>query len=221
MFLAKTRSAEIPLFIAYILLLHVSNAVFDFVVGPYATHHINNPYLEALVGPVWTVIFWILPTFLYIIYVNQCNPFTYLRLTTNIGKGLLWALAGSLWFVLGLCYRHFLQGIPINLHLGFGTWLNMIVLVGFFEEIPLRGLVFQKLNEFMSFWQESLLGSFLFVCLHIPYWISIGKPLFSFPSTALYIFVFAFILCFVLKRSGSLWGCIIIHGLNDLLSLIV
>lgn len=217
MFLAKTRSLEIPLFIAYILLLLVSNIVYDFVV----TRSITNPYLQALVGPVWTVIFWIIPTFLYIIYVNQCNPLAYLKLTTNIGKGLLWAVAGGLWFVLGISYRHFLQGAPINLHLSFGTWLNMIVLVGFFEEIPLRGLVFQKLNELLGFWPASLLGSFVFVCLHIPYWISIGKPLISFASTALYIFVFACLLCFVLKRSGSLWGCIIIHGLNNLLGLVV
>lgn len=221
MFLAKTRSSEIPWFIAYILLLLASNVVHDFVVGPYVTHYITNPYLEALVSPVWSVMFWIIPTFLYIIYVNQCNPLAYLKLTTSTGKGLLWALAGGLWFVLALGYRHLLQGIPINLHLGFGTWLNMIVLVGFFEEIPLRGLVFQRLNEFLGFWPASLLGSFVFVCLHIPYWISIGKPVFYFLSAGLYIFVFAFILCFVLKRSGSLWGCIIIHGLNDLLSLIV
>jgi uncharacterized protein len=97
----------------------------------------------------------------------------------------------------------------------------MIVRVGFFEEIPCRGLVFQKLNELLGFWPASLLGSFVFVCLHVPYWISLGTPLFSYPYTALYIFVFAWLLCFVLKRSGSLWGCIIIHGLNGLLSLIV
>ena len=96
----------------------------------------------------------------------------------------------------------------------------MVVLVGFIEEIPVRGLVFQKLNEFMGFWQASAPGSFIFVCLHIPYWISIGKSISSYPYSALYIFVFAMILCFVLKRSGSLWGCIIIHGVNDLLSLI-
>jgi membrane protease YdiL (CAAX protease family) len=73
----------------------------------------------------------------------------------------------------------------------FGTWLNMIVRVGFFEEIPCRGLVFQKLNELLGFWPASLLGSFVFVCLHVPYWISLGTPLFSYPYTALYIFEFA------------------------------
>jgi hypothetical protein len=117
MFLAKTRSWEIPLFLAYMLLLFVSNIANDFVVRPYVTRSIPNPYLQALVGPVWTAMFWIISTILYLIYMNQRNPLAYVKLTTNLGKGLLWALAGGLWFVLALSYRHLLQGIPINLHL--------------------------------------------------------------------------------------------------------
>src|SRR5579885_2180817 len=143
MFIAKTRNLEISLFIAYILLLFVSNVMSDFVVRPYVTYHINNPYLAALISPLWTAIFWIILPLLYITYVNRRNPLVYLKLTTHIGKGVLWALAGCLWFALAISYRHFLQGIPFN-HLSFDTWLNMIILVGFFEEIPMRGLLFQK-----------------------------------------------------------------------------
>jgi membrane protease YdiL (CAAX protease family) len=212
MFLAKTRRVEIPWFIAYLLLVFASRAVADIVVWPsVVSRYITNPYLEPLVSALWRILFWVIPAFLYLIYVNRCNPWTSLKLTTNIGKGLLWALAGCLWFALALSFRHVLQGIPINLKLGFGDWLDMVVLVGFVEEIPFRAFVFQKLNEFMGFWPASLLSSFLFMCMHLP----------ASPYTALYIFVFAWILCVVLKRSGSLWGCIIIHGLNDLLSLIV
>ncbi|HLG65871.1 MAG TPA: type II CAAX endopeptidase family protein [Ktedonosporobacter sp.] len=220
MFLAKTRILEIPLFLAYIFLLFAATVMSDFVIDPYVTHHINNPYLANSLDLLWTLIFRIILPLLYIISVNRCNPLTYLKLTANIGKGALWALAGCLWFALAIGYRHFLQGLPFN-HLSFDTWLNMIILVGFFEEIPMRGLLFQKLHEFMGFWQASALSSLLFVCLHFPYWLSIGKSPLYFLSAGLYIFVLACILCFVLKRSGSLWPCIIIHGLNDLLSLIV
>ncbi|HZO74938.1 MAG TPA: type II CAAX endopeptidase family protein [Ktedonobacteraceae bacterium] len=220
MLIAKNRNLEIPLLMAYVLLLFISNVTSDFIVRPYITLHLNNPYLANFIGTLLTVIFWIILPLLYITYVNRCNPLAYLKLTTNIGKGALWALAGCLWFALTTGYRHFLQGLPFN-HLSFDTWLNMVILVGFVEEIPMRGLVFQKLNEFMGFWQASLLSSFLFVCLHFPYWLSIGKSPLYFLSAGLYIFVFACILCFVLKRSRSLWPCIIIHGLNDLLSLIV
>ena len=219
MFLAKTKNWEIPLFIAYILLLHGASAINVFVVDPHVTRYVSNPYVQALVGFTSALVVRIVATFLYIIYVNQCNPFTYLKLTTNIRKGLLWGLAGSSILIVGLCCRHLLQGTPLHLNLGV-DWLNLGVLVGFFEEIPFRGLVFQKLNEYMGFWPASLLGSFLFVCLHIPYWISLDKPLSSFPYNSLYIFVFALLMCFVLKRSGSLWGCIILHGVNDLVSLI-
>lgn len=145
----------------------------------------------------------------------------YIEPNTNPGKGLLWIAAGILWFVGALGYRHLLQGRPINLHLGFGTWLNMVMLAGFIEEIPLRGVVFQKLNESLNFWSAGSISSFVFVCLHFPYWISIGVPLSSFLIASLSIFVLALFLCFVLKRSGSLWADIVIHGLNNLLSLLV
>jgi len=212
MCVAKTRRAEIPWFLAYLLLVFAARVVADVVVWPYVvTRTITNPYLDPLVSALWRILFWILPTFLYLIYVNQCNPWTYLKLTTNLGKGLLWSLAGCLWFAVALSYRHVLQGIPIHLHLGFGTWLDVVVLVGFMEEIPFRGLVFQKLNEFMGFWPASLLSSCFFMCLHLP----------TSPYTALYVLGFAWMMCVVLKRSGSLWACIMIHSLNDLLSLVV
>ena len=212
MFVAKTRRGEFPCFLAYLLLVFGAHLVAEYVVWPdVVLRTITNPYLEPLVSALWRFLFWIVPTLLYLFYVNGGNPWTYLKLTTNLGKGLLWALGGALWFTVALSYRHVLQGSPINLHLGFGAWLDMVVLVGLVEEIPFRGFVFQKLHEFLGFWPASLLSSLLFVCLHLP----------TSPYTALYIFVFAWILCVVLKRSGSLWGCILIHSLNDLLSLIV
>jgi hypothetical protein len=113
---AKTRRGEIPWFLAYLLLLFTSHLVAEYVVWPdVVSRSITNPYLEPLVSALWRILFWIIPTFLYLIYVNQCNPWTYLKLTTNLGKCLLWALAGCLWFALALSYRHVLQGIPINL----------------------------------------------------------------------------------------------------------
>ncbi len=218
MFFAKTKNWEIPLFIAYILFLHIVSALNVFVVDPNVTRYVSNPSVQALVGFTSALVVRIGATFLYIISVNRCNPFTYLKLITNRRKGLLWGIAGSSILIVGLCCRHVLQGTSLNLNLGF-NWFNL-GLVGFFEEIPFRGLVFQKLHEYLGFWPASLLGSFLFVCLHIPYWISLDKPLSFFPFNSLYVFVFAWLMCVVLKRSGSLWGCIIIHGVNDLVSVI-
>jgi hypothetical protein len=55
MFFAKTRSAEIPWFIAYLLLLFASHVVADLVVWPYVvTRYITNPYLEPLVRDLAT-----------------------------------------------------------------------------------------------------------------------------------------------------------------------
>ena len=120
MFVAKTRRAEIPWFLAYLLLVFASHLVAEYVVWPYVvTRTITNPYLDPLVSVLWRILFWIVPTFLYLTYVNRCNPWTYLKLTTNLVRGLLWALAGCLWFASALSYRHVLLRNPDQSEFGF------------------------------------------------------------------------------------------------------
>ncbi len=90
----------------------------------------------ALVEPLWKLLFWIAPTFLYIRFVEGQNPLTYLKLTANILKGLLWGLAGIAFFIvveLSLILRH-----APHLPSGVDTWLDVLLLVGLLEEIPFR-----------------------------------------------------------------------------------
>lgn len=220
MYITKNRTSEVLLLCITILLLHVASAFHDFVLIPYVTHRLSDPY-AAFVEPVWKLLFWITPAFLYMKYVNQSDPLMYLKLNKNIGKGIIWGLTVSLIFVPGILYNHLFQGIPFHLDFGLGGWLNTVLLVGLVEEIPFRGFVFQELDELLGFWKASIISSLLFVTLHIPYWISLGKPLFPYiTNNSIYIFIFAFALCFILKRSGSLWSCIIIHSVNDFVSML-
>ena len=51
MFVAKTRRAEIPWFIAYLLFVFSSHLVAEYVVWPYVvTRYITKPYLDPLVS---------------------------------------------------------------------------------------------------------------------------------------------------------------------------
>src|SRR5450432_3618984 len=99
MFLAKNKTPDVPWLIGYILLLFVSAIVRDFVIAPYVTHHMSG--IEAvLIEPIWKLLFWIVPTFLYIRLIERQNPLIYLKLTTNILKGLLYGLAGMLFLAI-------------------------------------------------------------------------------------------------------------------------
>jgi membrane protease YdiL (CAAX protease family) len=208
-----------PLLIAYMLLLIASGVLINFVGGPSLRLALPNPYVLALIGWGWPILIRIVLPVLYIIYVNQANPFDYLRLTKHVRQGVLWALAGGLVFAVGISSRHFLLGDPIHLPTG-SIWYNLILTVGFMEEIPLRGLVFQKLNEYLRFWPATMLSSLVFMLMHFPSWIAQGQPPAYFLTTGFYVLGFACVMCVILKRSGSLWGCIIMHSMNDFVSVL-
>ena len=219
MLLTANRRLDIPVLVVYMLLLIASGVLINFAGGPSLRHALPNPYVLALMDWGWSILIRIVLPVLYIIYLNRANPFDYLKLTKHIRKGLLWALAGGLLFGAGISYRHFALGDPIHLPTG-SIWYNLILTVGFMEEIPLRGLVFQKLDEYLRFWPATVLSSLVFMVMHFPSWIAQGQPSTYFLATGFYVLVFACIMCVILKRSGSLWGCILIHSMNDFVSVL-
>lgn len=214
MFVTKGRTLEVFWLLAYVLLLFLSAVVRDFVIAPYVTHHMSG--IEAvLIEPIWKLLFWIVPTFLYIRFVERQNPFTYLKLTTNILKGLLYGLAGMLFFAiveLPIILRH-----APHLQFGTDTWLNVILLVGFMEEIPFRGFLFQKLQTFFGVVGAILVSSLLFALIHAPLWISTAQSVPAILINLFNILLIAIVLCIALKISDSLWSSIIIHVFYNLI----
>jgi membrane protease YdiL (CAAX protease family) len=91
-------------------------------------------------------------------------------------------------------------------------------LIGFFEGIPFRGFIFQKLQEQWSFWIANLCSSLLFLAIHLPGWLSLH--LLS-VSEAISVFLLGIIFAAAFYFSKSLWAAIITHSLNDFLSSIL
>ncbi len=210
---------EIVFLVAYILLVYIADIVEYSAITPFITHHFGV-IAGLFTAPICKLLFWIIPAFLYIIYIEKRPPFIYLKLTTNVLKGVIWGCLISLLYVVVPFYKYFILRYTLHLNAGIDEWVNVVLLVGIIEEIPFRGLLFQKLQQLMDSWRASLLSSLLFLGVHIPYWISLGQVLFpNMLYTMAYLFIFAFVLCFILRRSGSLWSCIIIHSVNDLASL--
>ncbi len=221
MLLVKNRTQELSFLIAYIFVLVASAIVRDFVIAPYVTHHMSG-IGALLVEPLWKLLFWIVPTLLYIQFVEHQNPITYLKLSRNIGKGLLWGLAGMLFLVVVLA------GTFIRAHLHFpqsaDTWVNVILLVGIMEEIPFRGFLFQKLQSlFGPSWAgiagAMIISSLLFTLIHTPLWISTGQSVNL--ISMVQIFIVALVYCTALKLSDSLWSSILIHMFYNFLSAIL
>lgn len=159
---------------------------------------------------------WVLPVFLFLIFVDRVEPFDYLRLKKRWKTGLAVGLGLSL-VILGIDVLA--QGAPSS-GKAVWTWNNILstsFLIGFFEEIPFRGFMLRKLQEQFGFWSANVLSSLLFLAVHIPGW-SLLHMLSG--SLAVVIFALGFIFAIAVHYSRSLWSGIIAHSLNDAWSLL-
>ncbi|GCE21076.1 hypothetical protein KDK_48760 [Dictyobacter kobayashii] len=168
----------------------------------------------ALANLVTRLLLWVIPVFLYLRYIDHVDPIAYLKLNQYWKRGMLIGLALSVLNFLGMLLRFG----PPHPSIQYVTWngvLNTSILIGFFEEIPFRGFILQKLQEKFPFWLSNLLSSLLFLGIHLPGWILLHTLTWS---NVISIFVLGSIFAIIFYYSKSLWSSIITHSLNDFLS---
>jgi len=160
---------------------------------------------------------WVLPVFLMLRVIDRVEPLRALGMADNWKRGVLVGLGLSLLLLVVELLRF---GWPhdIGRYVTWNSVLSTSFGIGFFEEIPFRGFILQKLQTLMNFWLANGIASLLFVGLHLPGWFMLH--LFT-PSLALNIFIFSFALGAVFRYSGSLWSCIISHSANDFISFVL
>jgi hypothetical protein len=177
----------------------------------------EHTLLYAVINLAVRGLIWVLPVFLYLRYIDRVKPTDYLKLRKHWLRGIVFGLAvGAVILLLGLL-RH---GVP---HIGPGaiTWnsiLSTSFLIGFIEEVPYRGFIFQKLDGWYSQTTAIWLSALLFLSIHLPGWLSLH--LFTFQIMT-FVFVFGVLMAVLLVYSKSLWAPVIAHSLNDFLSAVV
>jgi uncharacterized protein len=173
-------------------------------------------------GPVRSVLtnsitLYLFPTLIYLVFVDRANLVQFLKLRRNAIQGMVWGFGLGLIFAgYGLAVNQFSRGGIINLDLKTGTWIWAIGLVGILQEIPFRGFLLQKLEGGMRFISANVVTALFFVVFHVPRWYFRGQ----FPglSSFLYLFVFSLFMGYALKRSQSLWSCILFHSIHNLVT---
>ncbi|MDS0526339.1 CPBP family intramembrane metalloprotease [Clostridium sp. SHJSY1] len=153
-----------------------------------------------------------IPVFIYIYKVDRINPLKYLKLTENPFKGILVGFIVSIMLVILLVLKNIVNGTNyVNFNIGI-LWLSG-TMVGFLEEIPVRGFLFQKLECKMNFWLANILTTIIFVSLHIPTWINSSTNIIqSSITTTMVSLVFGYLF----KEYKSLWTTIICHSVFNL-----
>lgn len=89
-------------------------------------------------------------------------------------------------------------------------WMALIA-APIFEESVFRGALFTTFNRVMPPWASGLVSSALFALMHGGYR--------AYPLVLCYVLILGGVLCGVRLKTQSLWPCIVVHSLNNLLAL--
>lgn len=201
-------------FLAYLLLLYGCWIGWVCLIYPPMQTLGTATLAYALANIAARLLLWVMPVFVYLRCIDQVHPIAYLKLTHHWRRGILLGLGLSLLNFFGLLLRFG----PPHPSLHDVTWnsvLSTSLLIGVFEEIPFRGLVFQKLQERVPLWLATLLSALLFLGIHLPGWLLLHALTWS---HVLSIFVLGVLFAVIFYGSKSLWSSIITHSFNDSLS---
>ncbi|HEX8263825.1 MAG TPA: CPBP family intramembrane glutamic endopeptidase [Pyrinomonadaceae bacterium] len=164
------------------------------------------------------------PVFLLLTFVIGEKPISFLKLDKNIRSGILCGVVASIGYTMLVLARIILANGGSNPKLvPLEAWFTALTVATLIEEIAFRGFLLQAFERFMNFWIANLLTATLFVAIHFPGWIIIGKaPLLPDKMVAMAEILFlGLLLGFLFKRAQSLWACVILHSTNNLLSTIL
>lgn len=204
-------------FLVYLIVFHGMWSGWVYVGYPRVRTLGEQTLTYAVINLTVRMLVWVLPVFVYLRFVDRVDPVAFLKLKQHWLRGLLVALGFTTLNLSLLLAQH---GLPHWRSAGV-TWNSIFstsLLIGFVEEVPYRGLIFQKLNEWLSFPSAAFFSSLLFLAIHLPGWLSLH--LFKM-RTAVFVFVFGLVMVILLRYAKSMWAPIVSHSSNDFLSAVV
>ena len=191
--------------------------VYVFAIYPWLRSLGERTFTYAVANISIRLVVWVLPVFLYLIYVDGVNPCEYLKLKRNWKRGVIIGVGLSVVNLLGTMIRF---GMPHPMAQSV-TWNSVVgtsILIGFIEEIPYRGFMLQKFTERYGFWAATAISSILFLGIHLPGWISLHLLK---ASSVVSVFIFGLLMAIVFRYGKSLWGPIIAHSTNDFIAFVL
>lgn len=163
---------------------------------------------------------WSFPVILYLA-LRKINIFEYLKLDHGIIKGIIWGLIlGGTILIIKIVGNYLYYGtVNINLNFGLNRFIVSVLLVGLSEDILFRGFILQKANEYTKFWIANVINAILFTLIHYPGWFLEGNlNMQKLIVQSLYVLIFALLQGYILKKTKSLWACMIVHSFNNFMS---
>ncbi len=168
---------------------------------------------------------WLVPTFLFLKYVDKVRPLEYLKLTTRIQSPALAFALVLLWFIGIQVVEHFANArtILLGIKLTANEWTTILLTVAgapVIEEIFYRGFVLQKFRAAFNFWVANIITTILFILVHWFYWIYSGQPMRQVIVSSLQILPLSLMLGWLVKKTNSVYPSILLHFFNNLTSFV-
>ncbi|MFZ0545602.1 MAG: type II CAAX endopeptidase family protein, partial [Candidatus Promineifilaceae bacterium] len=175
--------------------------------------------LRSLSSFTFRILFWVVPVFLYLRYVDKTSSLQYLKLTTNLKTAVLASigviLVGVVWQVVLLAVK----ADQFSGEITFWGLFNGVIVPPINEEILMRGFILTKLREVTTFWKANIITSLVFVAIHWPGWnLLFDNKLDWMLKTSVSIFILSLLLGYLVRKTDSLWPSIVLHAVNNLIS---
>jgi membrane protease YdiL (CAAX protease family) len=86
------------------------------------------------------------------------------------------------------------------------------VFTGFIEEVIFRGIMLKAADDYLGKTHSLLYGCFIFAVLHIIHYS---------PLDVVFVFGVALMFIFLVRRTGSLLGVVVAHGITNIMLYLV
>lgn len=185
---------------------------------------IASPTLRAVYSDLLKFILWVLPAAAFARWLRGAPPANYLGLSVvpSRSNGWLCFAVAAVFLAAGAL----LEVTTGRKALSFANLLSLspalvllqLVISPLFEEILFRGLIMKELMTLLPAYLANALTSLLFLGVHPPYWLSHGGLTQAVLASAIGVFLFSVVACWMFARTASIWPPTLAHIANNLLA---
>jgi len=152
---------------------------------------------------------WVVPAFAFARWVRHSSPFHYLGWSVIPSfRQWAWCLAVTGLFLGVVVTLETVAGGKTLSRSGIALDSGSVffaLVTPVLEETLFRGLILKELAALLRSWQANLLTSFLFVGIHLPFWLSHGGLTPTMLANCGGALIFSLVAGWLYLRSGSIW----------------
>ncbi len=185
---------------------------------------IGSFWIRQLVSQSVRIALWGLPVFAMLAFVHRVSVVRALKLdAVPHGRALRNTIALCVaWLVITMLFGTLVEKRTLTFAVDHtaAEWATIAVTMiwaPIFEEILFRGYVFQALRGHMAWLGAAVISGALFAAGHWPGWIYLQGLHSGLVMQTVSITILGIVLAAVFEHGQSLWPCIILHTLNNLL----